>query len=55
MGTLVHFKNVYLEAFENCKPAFVVVLLKIYSLFTLIMIFMAVYAFIHRAFNGYEF
>lgn len=55
MGTLVHFRNVYVEAFENCKPAFIVVLLKIYSLFSLVMISMAVYAFIHRAFNGFQF
>lgn len=55
MGTLLHFKNVYLEAFENCKPAFVVVLLKIYSLFSMIMISMALYAFFYRAFNGFKF
>lgn len=55
MGTLVHFKNVYLEAFENCKPTFVVVLLKIYSLFSVVMISMALYAFFYRVINGYEF
>ncbi|WP_371736648.1 DUF6747 family protein [Cellulophaga sp. HaHaR_3_176] len=55
MGTLLHFKNVYLEAFENCKPAYLVVLLKIYSLFSLIMISMALYAFFYRAINGFEF
>tara|TARA_R110000868_G_scaffold30589_6_gene112959 strand:+ start:4394 stop:4561 length:168 start_codon:yes stop_codon:yes gene_type:complete len=55
MGTLVHFKNVYLEAFENCKPAFLVVLLKIYSLFSVIMISMALYAFVYRVINGYKF
>ncbi len=55
MATLLHFKNVYLEAFENCKPAFVVVLLKIYSLFSVLMIAMALYAFFYRAFNGFKF
>ena len=24
MGTLLHFKNLYLEAFDDCKPSFVV-------------------------------
>jgi hypothetical protein len=55
MGTLVHFKNLYLEAFENCKPAFLVVLLKLYSIFSIVMISMALYAFMYRAINGFEF
>ncbi|WP_306475418.1 MULTISPECIES: DUF6747 family protein [unclassified Maribacter] len=55
MGTLSHFKSLYLGAFENCKPEFLVVLLKVYSVFCALMLFMAVYAFMHRAFNGFEF
>ncbi|WP_170158856.1 MULTISPECIES: DUF6747 family protein [Ulvibacterium] len=55
MGTLTHFKNLYTEAFENCKPEIVVVLLKVYSVFCALMILMAVYAFMHRALNGFEF
>ncbi len=55
MGTLAHFKNLYTEAFENCKPEIVVVLLKIYSVFSAIMIFMAIYAFMDRLLNGFEF
>ncbi|WP_369798309.1 DUF6747 family protein [Cellulophaga sp. Hel_I_12] len=55
MATLLHFKHVYLEAFEDCKPAFVVVLLKIYSLFSVIMISMAFYAFFYRVFSGFKF
>ncbi|WP_370458253.1 DUF6747 family protein [Cellulophaga sp. L1A9] len=55
MGTLTHFRNVYLEAFENCRPMFIVVLLKIYSLFSVLMISMALYAFAYRAINGFRF
>ncbi|SHJ18034.1 hypothetical protein SAMN04487911_11323 [Arenibacter nanhaiticus] len=55
MGTLLHFKSIYLEAFENCKPEIAVVLLKIYSIFCMAMIFMALYAFVYRAFTGFEF
>ncbi|MET7030840.1 DUF6747 family protein [Sediminicola luteus] len=55
MGTLLHFKSIYLEAFENCKPEFVVILLKVYSVFCVIMLFMALYAFTYRAFTGFKF
>jgi len=55
MGTLTHFKNLYVQAFENCKPEIVVILLKIYSVFSALMIFLAIYAFIHRIVNGFEF
>ncbi|MFX0557363.1 DUF6747 family protein [Maribacter sp. CXY002] len=55
MGTLTHFKNLYFEAFRNCKPEILVVILKAYSIFCGLMLFMAVYAFIYRAFNGFEF
>ena len=55
MGTLLHFKNIYLEAFENCKPEFVVILLKAYSVFCVLMFFMAVYAFMYRALTGFNF
>ncbi|MGB5668153.1 MAG: DUF6747 family protein [Maribacter sp.] len=55
MGTLLHFKDIYTEAFENCKPSFVVVLLKAYSIFCVLMLIMAVYAFMYRAFTGFEF
>lgn len=55
MGTILNFKNVYLDAFDNCKPGFLVVLLKVYSVFSALMIFMAVYAFLYRAFTGFEF
>lgn len=55
MGTLIHFKNLYLHAFDNCKPTYVVYLLKAYSLFCALMITMAIYAFLYRAFTGFEF
>ncbi|MEJ1224039.1 DUF6747 family protein [Sediminicola sp. 1XM1-17] len=55
MGTLLHFKSIYLEAFENCKPEFVVILLKVYSVFCVIMLFMALYAFTYRAVTGFKF
>ncbi len=55
MGTLLHIKSLYAAAFENCKPEIVVVLLKIYSVFCAIMIFMAIYALSERAMNGWDF
>jgi hypothetical protein len=55
MGTLLHFKEVYMQAFDNCKPEFVVLLLKVYSLFCAVLLSMAIYAFFYRAFTGFEF
>ncbi|WP_176465448.1 DUF6747 family protein [Croceivirga radicis] len=55
MGTLLDFKNVYFRAFENCKPEFLVVLLKAYSIFCAGMIFVAMYAFMYRAITGFRF
>ncbi|WP_171037068.1 DUF6747 family protein [Maribacter algarum] len=55
MGTLSHFSNLYSQAFEGCKPAALVLLLKAYSVFCAIMIFMAVYALTDRALNGWDF
>lgn len=55
MGRLLHYKKIYLEAFENCKPEFAVVLLKVYSVFCVAMISMALYAFLYRAFTGFKF
>ncbi|MDT7829707.1 DUF6747 family protein [Pricia sp. S334] len=55
METLTHFRHLYNAAFEDCKPQFIVVLLKVYSVFCALMLLMAVYAFMHRALNGFEF
>ncbi len=55
MGTLLHFKNLYIQAFENCKPEILVILLKVYSVFCALMIFMAIYALSDRALNGWDF
>ncbi|CAM3304268.1 DUF6747 domain-containing protein [Zobellia roscoffensis] len=55
METLSHFKNLYTEAFENCKPTVVVLLLKAYSVFCGLMLFIAIYAFVDRAINGFDF
>ncbi|MEY8019616.1 DUF6747 family protein [Muriicola sp. SD30] len=55
MGTLIHFKNLYQQAFDDCKPEYVVLLLKVYSAFCALMLLMAVYAFLYRAFTGFEF
>jgi hypothetical protein len=55
MGTLTHFRNLYLEAFDECKPEILVFLLKVYSVFCAAMLAMAVYAFFYRAFTGFEF
>ncbi len=55
MGTLVHFRNLYSEAFSNCRPELIVILLKAYSVFSAILIFLAVYALSERAINGWDF
>lgn len=55
MGTLEHFRNLYVEAFDNCRPQFAVIFLKAYSVFCALMLIMAVYAFTDRAINGFEF
>ncbi|MEJ2163619.1 MAG: hypothetical protein P8X60_10015 [Robiginitalea sp.] len=55
MGTLTHIKNLYIHAFDDCKPTYLVYFLKAYSLFCALMLSMALYAFIYRAFTGFEF
>lgn len=55
MGTLTHFKNLYTEAFDDCKPGIIVILLKVYSVFCALMLLMAVWAFMDRALTGFEF
>ncbi|MFS4494802.1 DUF6747 family protein [Maribacter sp. 2308TA10-17] len=55
MGTLSHFSNLYVKAFEDCKPVAIVILLKVYSIFSALMILMAIYALSDRAFNGWDF
>ena len=51
----MHFKNLYTQAFEDCKPEILVILLKVYSVFCALMIFMAIYALSDRALNGWDF
>ncbi|WP_317164632.1 DUF6747 family protein [Flagellimonas sp. CMM7] len=55
MGTLLHFKSLYTEAFDDCRPSFIVLLLKGYAIFCAILLFMALYAFLYRAFTGFDF
>ncbi|PCJ97326.1 MAG: hypothetical protein COA50_04730 [Flavobacteriaceae bacterium] len=55
MGTLIHFKNLYLKAFDDCKPEYVVIFLKVYSVFCAFMLFAAFYAFVYRAITGFDF
>ena len=55
MGTITHFRNIYVQAFENCKPEILVTILKVYSIFCALMIFSALYAFAYRAINGFDF
>ncbi|AKA35746.1 hypothetical protein VC82_2152 [Flagellimonas lutaonensis] len=55
MGTLLHFKNLYIEAFDNCKPEFLVICLKVYSVFCAIMLSLGLYALLYRVFTGYDF
>ncbi|MEO1012181.1 MAG: DUF6747 family protein [Bacteroidota bacterium] len=55
MGKLLHFKHLYSEAFDNCKPEILVILLKVYSVFCGLMLVMAIYALMHRVITGFEF
>lgn len=55
MGTLAHFKNLYVHAFDDCRPTYVVYILKGYSLFCALMLSMALYAFVFRMFTGFDF
>ena len=55
MGTILHFKHLYNEAFDDCKPSYLVILLKGYSIFCATLFFMALYAFLYRAFTGFDF
>ncbi len=55
MGTLSHFKNIYTEAFEDCRPNFVVLFLKAYFIFCVLMLTMTFYAFIYRIATGFDF
>ncbi|WP_317198384.1 DUF6747 family protein [Aurantibacter crassamenti] len=55
MGTILHFKSLYLNAFTNCKPLALVLLLKVYSVFCAAMILLAFYVFFYKAFTGFDF
>ncbi|MCL6275170.1 hypothetical protein M3P19_14210 [Muricauda sp. 2012CJ35-5] len=55
MGTLLHFKQLYLEAFENCRPNYVVLFLKGYAIFCAVLLAMALYAFLFRVITGFDF
>jgi hypothetical protein len=55
MGTITHFRDLYVQAFENCQPGILVTILKVYSVFCALMLFMALYAFVYRAVNGFDF
>ncbi|WP_317039567.1 DUF6747 family protein [Maribacter hydrothermalis] len=55
MGTITNIRNIYEQAFENCKPVILVTILKAYSVFCALMLFSALYAFVYRALNGFDF
>ena len=55
MGTITHLRKLYIEAFDNCKPDILVAILKVYAVFCALMLVMAMYAFVYRAVNGFEF
>ncbi len=55
MGTLLHFKDIYTDAFDDLKPGAIKILLKGYSVFCAIMLSMAFYAFLYRVFTGFDF
>ncbi|KPM30293.1 Hypothetical protein I595_3589 [Croceitalea dokdonensis DOKDO 023] len=55
MGTFLHVKNLYINAFDERWPKFVVALLKGYTLFCAFMFAIALYAFVYRMFTGFHF
>lgn len=55
MGTLLHFKKLYFEAFDDCKPSYLVLFLKGYAIFCAILLSMALYAFMFRVLTGFDF
>ncbi len=55
MEMIVNFRKLYFEAFENCGPTYLVILLKAYSIFCALMFTIVVYAFFYRAFTGFKF
>ena len=55
MGTLLLFKNLYYQAFDDCKPSILVVVLKVYTFFCLTMLGLLLYAFVYRVLTGYQF
>lgn len=55
MGTLLLFKKLYLHAFDDIKPVYLALLLKGYSIFCALMLSMAFYALLYRAFTGFDF
>jgi len=55
MGTLLLFKNLYHQAFDDCKPGFLVIVLKVYTFFCLTMLGLLLYAFAYRVLTGYQF
>lgn len=55
MGTLLLFKNLYYQAFDDCKPSFLVAILKVYTFFCLTMLGLLLYAFVYRVLTGYQF
>lgn len=55
MGILAHFKYLFDHAFEDCKPAYMVYLMKGYTVFCVLMLSMALYAFFYRVFTGFDF
>ena len=55
MGTLLLFKNLYYQAFDDCKPGILVTILKVYTFFCLTMLGLLLYAFVYRVLTGYQF
>lgn len=55
MNTLLNLKKMYLDAFENCGPNYLVAFLKVYSIFCAVLWSVTFYAFLYRAFTGFRF
>lgn len=55
MGTLLQFKILYNEAFDGCRPGYLVILLKGYAVFCAMLMAMALYASLYRVSTGFDF
>ncbi|MGB5170541.1 DUF6747 family protein [Eudoraea sp.] len=55
MEKVLHFREIYLEAFRNWKNLFLKEYFKVFSWFCFALLFVTLYAFIYRVLTGFAF